>query len=232
MEKILLKANKREASGKANRQLRQQGIVPAVIYGHGLKSATSIQIDGKQLESIYQKAGGNKIIGIKIDDATVKNGLFQDVQRDPISGALTHADLYLVSMDEKIETEVPLHFIGESVAVYQQEGTLVKALETVEVEALPADLPESFEVDISVLDDFEKEIRVSDLKIPEGVTLLTDVEELVAKVEPPRSDEEMAELDAEVVEELPEGVAEEQTVETEGGTGEGSADREGAGDEK
>ncbi len=208
MDKIVLQVNSRTETGKRAQRLREAGQLPAVIYGRGA-ATQAIKVDAKLAERTYAEAGGNKIIAVKVDDSPVKNALFQDVQHDPMTGELIHADLYLVRMDEKITTEVPLHFTGESTAVYQQEGTLVKNLETLEIEALPADLPESVEVDISVLDDFEKEIRVSDLKIPAGVELLTDVEELVAKVEPPRSDEELAELDAEVVEELPEGVAEE-----------------------
>lgn len=224
MDKIVLPVSSRQEAGKLNKGLRVSGLIPAVIYGKGMES-TAIKVDKKLLEQAYSEAGENKIIGIKIDDDRSKNGLFHEVQRHPLTGDIIHADLYLVRMDEKIKTEVPLHFTGESVAVYQQEGTLLKNLDALEIEALPADLPESIEVDISVLDDFEKSIHVSDLKIPAGVELLTDVEELVAKVEPPRSDEELAELDEEITEELPEGVEEEQTVEAEGGTGEGNADK-------
>ncbi|HSH31417.1 MAG TPA: 50S ribosomal protein L25 [Candidatus Saccharimonadales bacterium] len=211
MEKIVLAAESRSQVGKKNRQLRDSGFVPAVMYGRA-KPASSLRLVSKELEKVYASAGGNKIIGLKIDGGRSTNVLFQDVQHDSRTGAIIHADLYAVKMDEKIKTEVPLHFVGESTAVYQQEGTLLKNLEAVEVEALPGDLPESFEVDIAVLDDFDKVIHVSDLKIPEGVTLLTDPEELITKVEAPRSEEELAELEEAPVEELPEGVAEEQTA--------------------
>jgi large subunit ribosomal protein L25 len=116
-------------------------------------------------------------------------------------------------MDEELKAEVPLHFTGESNAVFQGEGTLVKNLEMVEVECLPGNLPESLEVDISVLDDFEKTITLADLKVPEGVKLVEeDLETLVAKVEPPRSDEEMAELDEVVEGGVPESAQEEDPV--------------------
>lgn len=215
MEKIILPVKSRKELGKKAQQLRRAGIIPAVIYGHQTKSQP-IEIDAKMAEKIYAQAGENKILTIEIDDEKAKNGLFYGVQHDPLTGHLTHADLFVVRMDEKIETEVPLHFVGESTAVYQDGGTLLKNLETLEIEALPGDLPESIEVDISVLDDFEKAIHVRDLKIPDGVELKTDLEELVVRVEEPRSDEELAELDAEVVEELPEGVAEEGTESAEG----------------
>lgn len=208
MDKISLTATKRSELGKKAKKLRADGIVPAVVYGHG-GEPEAISLDAKITEKIYASAGSNKIIELKVGEAKPQNVLFYDVQHDSRSGAITHADLYRVRMDEKIRTEVPLHFVGESTAVYQDEGTLLKNLEELEIEALPADLPESIEVDISILDDFEKTIHVSDLVIPNGVTLLTDVEELVTKVEAPRSEEELAELDAEVVEELPEGAEEE-----------------------
>ncbi len=223
MDKIELTATKRDVRGKANRHLRTDGQVPGVVYGHGADSQ-ALSFDSKTLEKIFHVAGSNKIISLKVTDGKTENVLFQDVQRDSRNDALIHVDLYRVRMDEKIKTEVPLRFVGESTAVYQQEGTLVRPLDEIEVEALPGDLPEAIEVDISVLDDFEKSIHVSDLKIPAGVEVLSDLEELVAKVEPPRSDEEMAELDAEVVEDLPEGVAEEQEVVSE--ENEGDKDKE------
>jgi large subunit ribosomal protein L25 len=116
-------------------------------------------------------------------------------------------------MDELIKTDLPLHFMGESTAVYQGEGSLIKNLEVIEVECLPGDLPEPIEVDIAVLDDFEKTITLADLAMPEGVKLVEeDLTTVVAHVEPPRSDAEMAELDEEVAQTLPEGVAEEEPV--------------------
>ncbi|HSX47990.1 MAG TPA: 50S ribosomal protein L25 [Candidatus Nanoarchaeia archaeon] len=222
MDKIILTATKREESGKKNRALREAGQVPAIVYGHGEKPR-SIKVDARLMDKTFAKAGGNKIIGLKVDEGKDENVLIHEIQQDGRTGAILHADLYLVKMDEKIRTEIPLHFIGESTAVYQLEGTLVKNLEEVEVEALPGDLPESIEVDISILDDFEKSIHVSDLKIPANVELLAEAEDLVARVEPPRSEEELAELDAEVEETLPEGVAEEPT---EGQEGESDTDKE------
>ena len=209
-DKIVLKATTREQRGKALRQLRDEGQTPAVIYGHGSETQ-SLSFDARELSRAYARAGGNKIIGVKIDDARQKNALFHEVQIDAPTGKILHADLYLVKMDEKIKTEIPLVMTGESTAVYQQEGSLVRPLESIEVEALPGELPESIEFDISVLDNFDKSITVGDLKIPAGVEVLTAPEELVAKVEPPRSDEELEELDAEIDEkaEMPEGAIEE-----------------------
>ena len=213
MEKITLHAKPRTATGKQNAALRAAGNVPAVAYGHGSKPE-SLMLEAKVLERVYAQSGGNKILKLEIEGGKTLNVIIHEVQSDGITGAIKHADFYVVRMNEVIKTEVPLHFVGESTAVYQGEGTLLKGLETLEIECLPGDLPESIEVDISVLDDFEKTITVADLVIPEGVKLLMeDVEEmLVAKIEPPRSDEEMAELDEALTEQLPEGVQEEQPI--------------------
>jgi len=203
MDKIVLALSTRTESGKANAKLRSAGITPGVVYGHG-NDSEAISVPTKELTKAYQEAGGNKII-----DARQKNALIHDVQHHPLTGVLTHADFYLVRMDEKLTTNVPLHFVGESTAVYQLEGVLLTNMETVEVEALPAKLPENIEVDISILDDFEKAIHVSDLVAPEGVEILDDPEALIVRVEAPRTDEEIAELETDVTEVLPEGVAEE-----------------------
>jgi len=212
-EKIVLPLETRSIVGKANRGLRVAGQTPAVVYGHGTESQ-AVAAGSRELAKVYAQAGGNKIIGLKIDGDRQKNALIHEVQLDARTGDIIHADFYVVRMDEKIKTEVPLHFTGESTAVYQQEGTLVRPLETVEVEALPGDLPESFEVDIAVLDDFDKSITVGDLSVPSGVEILTPAEELIARVEPPRSDEELEALEAPIDEaaELPEGAKEDEEV--------------------
>jgi large subunit ribosomal protein L25 len=212
MDKITLAAQERTEFGKKNAKLRTEGKIPAVAYGHG-SAPESIVLEAKEVERAYHLAGGNKIVMLKVGDHKAKNVIMSDVQREPIRGSLIHVDFHVVRMDELLKAEVPLHFVGESTAVYQDEGSLMKSLEAIEVECLPADLPESIEVDISVLDDFEKAITVADLTIPANVKLVNeDTSMLVAKVEPPRSDEEMAELDEAVTEELPEGVQEEDPV--------------------
>lgn len=211
MDKLVLKADQREVLGKAVKKLRAQGKVPVVAYGHGFEPQ-ALEVDAREADKVYHAAGSSKIISLKVGDGRARNALIHDAQTDPLTGALVHADLYLVRMDEELKAEVPLHFTGETPLVYQQEGTLVKGLEAVEVECLPANLPESLEVDISALDEFDKSLTLADIKLPEGVKLTVEEPEgvLVAKVEQPRSDEELAELDAEVEETLPEGVAEEE----------------------
>lgn len=198
---IELAAQTRQARGKQVKAVRAEGNVPAVIYGHGV-DAQPLSVSLRGLTKVFSDAGSNKMVALSIDDGKPYNVMIQDVQTDSRSGQIIHADFYKVKMNEKIKAEIPLHVIGESTAVYKLEGSLIQGLSTVEVEALPANLPENIEVDISVLDDFDKTIHVSDLTIPGNVELLTDTTELVAKVEPPRSDEELEDLDAPVVDEV------------------------------
>lgn len=211
MEKLMLEAEPRTATGKANAKLRDAGKMPAVVYGHGVDSET-VQLDHKIASRVYHQAGSAKLVELKLDGKK-RNVLFHDVHKDGRSGTLLHADLYVVRMDELIKTEVPLTFVGESTAVYQQEGTLIKTIESVEIECLPGNLPESLNIDISVLDDFDKTITLADLPLPEGVRLLEEELSLVvASVEPPRSDEELAELDEAVGDAVPEGVADDEPI--------------------
>ncbi len=220
MEKINLIAHKREVFGKKLRTVRKAGDVPAIVYGQE-KEPEPVTVNAHEFTKIYARAGHNTIIDLKIDQDASDNVLIQDVATDPINGDITHADFYRVNMSQAIRTSVPIHFVGDAPAVYQDEGTLLTNIEEVEVETLPAKLPANIEVDISSLDDFEKAIHISDLKVPEGVEILDDPEELVCKVDPPRSEEELEALNEEIVEEMPaeEGAeASEEAGEAEGGS--------------
>lgn len=201
MDKIILSADLREVAGKGVKKLRESGKLPAVLYGRGAANK-NIVIDAKEFGRVLNQAGYSSILELSLDGKK-HNVLIQDVAFDVVKSEPIHADIYLVKMDEVIRTEVPLHFVGESTAVFQQDGSLITNLEALEIEALPGNLPQQIEVDISVLDDFEKTISVADIKLPADVKLLTDAEELVARVEPPRSDEELEALDEEVVENIP-----------------------------
>jgi large subunit ribosomal protein L25 len=225
MDKVELLATKRTVMGKQARGLRAEGKIPAVLYGHGAKNE-SLELEGKEIERVYRLAGKNKIVALKIGEGRAKNVMIHAVQREAARGGLTHVDFYAVKMDEPIRAAVPLRFTGESTAVYQQEGNLMQNMTTVEVEALPGDLPESIEVDISGLDDFDKSIVLRDLPVPGNVRLIDeDLDQLVVKVDPPRAEEELEELEEPVDEaaEMPaEAQESDQAVREEN---EGQADR-------
>jgi len=208
-QRFQLKAGLRQGKSRA---LRHQDIIPAVLYGHGLKNQT-LQIDGKTFTKIFKAAGHTSLIDLSLASAK-HTVLIREVQYHPLKGNMLHVDFYQVRLDEKINTHVPLAFIGESSAVKDQGGVLIRNLDEVELEALPQDLPHDIKVDISVLDVFDQPIRVSDLTLPPGVTLLHELDEVVALVQPPRSEEELeAELE-EVTEDIAsvEGVKEEKPV--------------------
>lgn len=202
MEKITLTAQSRNVFGKKLAGIRNTGHLPGIIYGQD-KENEPITLNAHDFGRIYAQAGHNTIIELKIDQDKSANILIQDVDSHPLSGELMHVDLYRVNMNQAIRTNVPLHFVGDAPAVYQEEGTLLTNIEEVEVETLPTKLPSNIEVDISILDNFEKSIHVKDLNIPEGVEVLEDPEALVCKVDPPRSQDEIDALDEAIEENLP-----------------------------
>ena len=219
-----LKAQKRDIKGKKLATLRAEGKMPAVMYGQG-KEAKLLSVDAVEFGKMYAHAGHNTILQVEVEGEGVQNVLIQDVQNHLRSLTPIHADLYTVKMDETVRTSVPLHFVGESTAVFQDGGSLLTAIDELEIECLPGKLPSNIEVDIAVLDDFEKTITVADLKIPAGVEVHTDAEELVAKVEAPRSEEELEDLDAEVGPAAPAEEGEEGEA-AEGDKAEGDAAKE------
>jgi len=179
---------------------RQAGKTPAVVYGNKFENL-SIAMDKREFEKLFKKAGTSNLIDMTVGDKKFKT-LVHDYQLDPISGVIIHVDFMKINMKQKIHAEIPLKFVGESTAVINLEGSLINPVDSVEIECLPADLPSDFEIDLSVLDDFEKNIKISDIVLPEGVELLSDPEEVIAFVQEPRSDAELEALDEEIVEDV------------------------------
>ncbi len=208
----------RDAFGKENRRLRRSGFVPGVVFGKGIES-TPVQVEAKQFETLYRSAGRSSIIKIKVDGAgTGKSAIIKSVQRNPLSGNALHVDFFVVDLKAEIEVEIPLVFSGEAPAIEETGGSLMHALDHVRIKALPDDIPHEISVDVSGLVDLETAIHVRDLAIDDKVTMLTDLEELVAKVLPPRAEEPEEVVVAEG-EEGAEGAEE----------GEGAEESEGAG---
>ena len=199
MSNYKLQAEKRE-DGQQLDLLRKSGKIPAVTYGKG-KENTNLVVDMNAFMRVFRKAGENSLIELEIaGESKPRNVLAHEIQINPVTDAVIHIDFYEVRMDEAVETEVPLVFVNESPAVKDLEGTLITNKDHVDVKCLPANIPHEIEVDISVLATFEDSITAADLKIPANVELLTDLEETIAVVNPPRSEEELKELEADVVE--------------------------------
>ncbi|HRY60053.1 MAG TPA: 50S ribosomal protein L25 [Patescibacteria group bacterium] len=212
----VLNAKKREVTGEKIDSVRKEGLIPAVVYGKG-KENVNLVVNAIEFNKVFTKTGENTLIKLNIEgEGVAKNVLAHDVAYNPVSDAPIHIDFYEVKMDEEVETEVPLVFIGESPAVKDFEGTLITNKSEVTVKCLPANIPHEIEVDISKLSTFEDSITVADLKIPTGVELITELEETVALVEAPRSEEELKELDTEVVENVEAVEATEEKKEEEG----------------
>lgn len=223
-ETYSLKAEPREITGRHVKQLRRDGKVPVVIYGHHVEPRNLTVVRG-ELEKVYRKAGRSAMVKMKLPDEE-QTVLIHDIQRDPRTGRYLHADLFQVKMDEKIKATVPIHVEGESPAVREKEGILVTNLNELEIECLPGDLPSEITVDISGLADFDDAISVADLKIPEGVEVLSEEETNVVAIQAPKTEEQ---LEAELAEDT--GEMEEPEVEgEEGAEGEGEEGAESEGD--
>lgn len=181
--KITLKSEKRDLFGRKVSRLRKEGKIPANIFGKNIESS-AIVIDNKEFSEVYKKAGETQII-----DLSGKPVLVSNIQVDPISSNYLHIDFRQVDLKEKIEAKVPVVLEGESPAEKQNLGTVVQQLHEIEVEALPADLPEKIVVDASSLVEVEQAVYVKDLQVSKDVEIKTDLESIVAKVEPPQVEE-------------------------------------------
>lgn len=183
MTKITLKSEKRELFGRKVSRLRKSGLIPANVFGKKIESQ-AISVDAKEFADVFKKAGETQLI-----DLNGKSVLVSNLQKDPISNLVIHVDFRQVDLTEKIEAKVPVILEGESPAEKQNLGTVVQQIDEIEVEALPADLPEKVIVDISVLAEVDQAIYVKDLKVDKNVEIKTDLESIVVKVEPPTKEE-------------------------------------------
>jgi len=209
----------REKFGKAVKYLRREGLIPAELYGHGVKNL-HLAVVAKDFSKILKEAGTSTVVNLLIDSdpsapkahppsaetsSRQRRGspeaagqgkrpaLIHDVVRDYLTDSVIHVDFYQVKMDEKIKAKVVLEFLGSAPAVKDQGGILNKVMSEVEVEALPAALPHSLSVDLSVLDELNKSIYIKDLSIPGEVEVLVEPETVVATVTPPIVEEEKVE---------------------------------------
>jgi large subunit ribosomal protein L25 len=180
-----LAAQHREITGKAVAHLRKAGQLPAVVYGRG-EASSSVMVDSHEFDVLRRRIGPNALVDLSVDGKAARPVLIHDVQIHPVHRRPLHADLFLVRMTEELTVDVPLVATGESHAVEQLNGTLLHPTETVRVKALPDHLPQSIEYSIDSLVDFDATVHVRDLAIPSDVTLLTDPDEIIAKVQAPR----------------------------------------------
>lgn len=174
MADLQLAAQPRTVTGRKVKQLRNQGIIPVVIYGK-TTAATPLQVDERSLERFLHSGGMSRLVSLAVDGAQTHNALIRSVQRHPVSHHLEHVDFYAVNMSEKQHVSVPLESTGKASGL--AAGVIVLQLvDHIEIEALPADIPAKVVVDISPL-TLERPITVADLPEIQGVSYLTDTDE-------------------------------------------------------
>lgn len=194
MESIKLEAKKRTLTGKAVSQLREKGLLPAVMYGKGMESQT-LEVAEQAFLKAYKSAGASTLIDLVVDGKENKV-LVQEVAHDPLSDKITHADFHKISLTEKMHAKIPLIFVGESRAVKGLGGVLIKNVDEFDVECLPTDLVHEIPVDISKLENFGDIIHLKEVTVPPGIVVKhLHGEDPIVSVAEPRSEEEMKALE-------------------------------------
>jgi large subunit ribosomal protein L25 len=189
MEKFALTAQVREKAGKGvARGLRRNSMVPAVLYSHG--KSTPIAMANKEVAKILNAEGGeHALINLKLEGAKKagdRMALIKDYQIDPVSGALLHVDLMEVAMNKKVKIQVAVHITGAAIGV-KEGGILQYGQRQLDIECLPSQIPDALNIDITTL-KINESVHVRDIKAPEGVKILTDVDSTIASIQPPISD--------------------------------------------
>jgi large subunit ribosomal protein L25 len=206
-DNVDLQARPREERGKnAARRLRASGMLPAVLYGDGDGASTALAVPDRVVDYTLHHIGDNALYDIDLG-AGGSTARIVDVQRDPVSGRLLHVDFAPVDMQQRIEVTVPLHVVGEAPGT-EEGGVLQQVAYEVQIETLPGDIPQELTLDVSSL-GMNENLTLADLRLPEGITLVSDPEEVAAIVTAPT---EITEEDLEaagVVEEEPEEAVEE-----------------------
>jgi large subunit ribosomal protein L25 len=181
MKKHTLTAQSRDTFGRKVKKLRVEGMIPATVYGKKSKSA-SLTVDAANFAKTYAEAGETGLVELSVGDGLTRHVLVHHVQKHPVTGAILHVEFHEVDLKEKVHANVPVVLVGESPAVSEKRGVLLSILDEVEVEALPTDLVEHIEVDVSVLSGVGQEVKVKDLAVPHGLSVLNDAELTIVKI--------------------------------------------------
>lgn len=182
---ITLEANIRKTTGSAeSRRLRNQGLIPATVYG-AKKAPVSVSVNAKQVTMILRsESGHNTIFKLQTPDQELDMVMIKEWDIHPVTGKLTHADLYRISLTEKQRVTVPVHVVGEATGVKIGGGILETHLRELEVECLPIDIPENITVDVSHL-NLGDHIMVKDVKVSENVRLMNAADQVIVAVSSP-----------------------------------------------
>src|SRR5216683_3956818 len=176
-----LNASTRQILGKRSRRLHREGKLTAVVYGHAAE-ATPLVLDRLEFQKVFVKSGRTHLVDLVVDGSRTEKVLVREIQSHPRRLGPIHVDFYQVNLEEKIRVEVPIHLTGESAAVKRGDADILQPIHALEVECLPTEIPEEFEVDLTPLAEIDDGLRVSELSVPKGVTILADPDELVVKI--------------------------------------------------
>ncbi len=198
MEGLELKATPRDAIGKKVKRLRSEGIVPGIIYGHGIEPIP-VQFDGREIERTINQAGSSTTVQVHVEGEKEEHlTIFRDVQYDPIKRNVIHLDLQALRADETVRVPLTVTMVGVSPMEEDPDAIVLQILNELEIEALPHALIPYIEVDISTLTEIGQSITVADLEPPEGIMILNDPHESIVQVS--YAEEEVIEVEAEVPE--------------------------------
>ncbi len=186
-----LEVTNRSVFGKETRKLRREGKVPGNIYGHG-QDPIPVEFSGLAFDRLSHQHGAGSVVALKGLRSSVETVLVRRVQRDPVKGKILHVDFTRVRLDERIESRIPLHFVGESPAVKLEGGVLLHLIEALSVECSASDIVESVDVDISGLTTIDAILYARDVKLPAGYKLNIDPDEAIAKVAATRAEQPAA----------------------------------------
>jgi len=200
-----LRLSKRDIRGKKVKFLRRQGITPANLYGPKMESI-ALQAETPVLERLIAKVGRNAMITLRFDRKP-RLVMIRDIQRDPLTDALLHIDLFQVEATHKVTVEIPLAFLGEAPAAKSSQAMMIQNLTSLHVEGLPTDLPRRIEVDLSVLTEIGQAIHVGEIPVDDKLEVLTDPDQVVVHIEEVRAPVEEVEVKVEAAPEAEEAEA-------------------------
>lgn len=186
-QKTELEVTLREVMGKKSKLLRKVGLIPGNISGHK-EASQAVQIDAIMFDRLRRSHATRSILTLRIPNAALQTVLVRHVQHNPLTGKILHVDFSRVSMTERIEMKISLHFVGESPAVKNKGGVLLHLMEGIDVACLASDIVDYIDVDVSSLADIDATLHASDVKLPANYTLVSDPEEPIAKVAATRAE--------------------------------------------
>ena len=179
---LTLKSQPRTLLGNIGKKLRRTGLIPAVVYGYNITTPINISLAYNEFVKVHRNAGSTSVVDLEVDGKKIHT-LVHDLQYHPVKDTYVHIDFLSVNLKKVVEADVPLVFVGVPAPVKQDGAVLNKSIEHITVSALPDSIPHEIEVDLSAIKDVNDAIHVGDLKVGTGITIITDLEEVIASVQ-------------------------------------------------